>query len=114
MSDASKDGLGFVLSHEQRKIVWMGSRVLTLAEANYSNIECEALTIVEAVKYFHWFLAGRHFRSDHAPLKFIFNSKNNVGQVSCQLQRWVISLIAYDYTTQYAKGDDMFLADTFS
>ena len=87
MSDASKDGLGFVLSHDtdQREIIWMGSHVLSLAEANYSNIECEALTIVEAVKYFHQFLAGRHFiiRSDHAPLKFIFNLKNNAGRVSC-------------------------------
>ena len=81
MSDASKDGLSFVLSHDadQCEIIWMGSHVLTLAEANYSNIECEALAIVEAVKYFHQFLARRHFiiRSDHASLKFIFNSKNN-------------------------------------
>ena len=82
-SDASKDSLSFVLSHDadQREIVWTGSRVLMSAEANYSNIEREVLTIVEAVKYFHRFLAGRHFiiRSDHAPLKFIFNSKNNAG-----------------------------------
>jgi len=54
-SDASKDGLGFVLSHdlEQKQIVWLGSRVLSQAEANYSNIEREALSVVEAVKYFH-------------------------------------------------------------
>ena len=86
MSNASKDSLGFVLSHDadQCKIVWMRSCVLMSAEANYSNIECEALAIVEAVKYFHWFLAGRHFiiRSDHAPLKFIFNSKNNAGSLA--------------------------------
>ena len=116
MSDAS--GLGFVLSHDadQREIIWMESCVLTMAEANYSNIECEALAIVETVKYFHQFLAGRHFviRLDHAPLKFIFNLKKNARRVSCQLQCWVISLMAYDYTIQYIKGDDMFLADTFS
>ena len=87
MSDASKDGPGFVLSHDadQLEIIWTGSCVLTSAEANYSNIEREALAIVTVVKYFHRFLAGRHFiiRSDHAPLKFIFNSKTNAGRVSC-------------------------------
>ena len=64
-SDASKEVLGFVLSHDsdQREIVWTGSRVLMPAEANYSNIKCKALAIVEAVKYFHRFLAGRHLSS---------------------------------------------------
>ena len=90
-SDASKDGLGFVLSHdpELKEIIWTGSRVLTPAESNYSNIECEALSLMEAVKYFHRFVAGRHFtiRTDHAPLRFIFNSSAHSERVSCRLQR---------------------------
>ena len=81
-SDASKDGLGFVLSHDadQREIVWLGSRVLTPAESNYSNIEREALALVEAVKYFHKLVAGRKFTvwSDHRPLQFIFDLKSTI------------------------------------
>ena len=118
-ADASKDGLGFVLSHdmEQREIVWLGSRVLTPAEANYANIEREALALVEAVKYFHKFLAGRKFVicSDHRPLQFIFDQKAvRSERVSARLQRWAITLRAYDYDIRYIKGEFMFTADTLS
>ena len=117
-SKASKDGLGFILSHdpELKEIIWTGSRVLTPAKSNYSNIECKALTLVEAVKYFHHFVAGRHFtiRTDHAPLRYIFNSSAHSERVSCRLQRWAITLKAYDYTIQYIKGEHTLLANTLS
>lgn len=117
-SDASKSGIGFVLSHdkEQKQIVWVGSRVLSQAEENYSNIEREALAIVEATKYFHRFIAGRHFTilSDHAPLKYIFGQSSTSERVSCRLQRWAITLRAYDYNIEYISGSSMFMADTLS
>ena len=118
-SDASKDGLGFVLSHdaEQREIVWLGSRVLTPAESNYSSIEREALALVEAVKYFHKFVAGRKFTicCDHRPLQFIFDLKSaQSDRVSARLQRWAITLRAYDYSIKYIKGESMFGADALS
>lgn len=118
-ADASKEGLGFVLSHdlEQHEIVWLGSRVLTPAEANYSNIEREALALVEAVKYFHKFVAGRKFTicSDHRPLQYIFDQKTvRSDRISARLQRWAITLRAYDYDVKYIKGEFMFTADTLS
>ena len=118
-SDASQDGLGFVLSHDadQREIVWLGSRVLTPAEANYSNIEREALALVEAVKYFHKFIAGRKFTicCDHRPLQFIFDRKSTQSdRISARLQRWAITLRAYDYEIKYIKGELMLTADTLS
>ena len=117
-SDASKDGLGYVLSHDadQKKIIWAGSRVLSAAEFNYSNIEREALAIVEATKYFHRFIAGRKFViiTDHAPLKYIFNTSTVSDRVSARLQRWAITLRAYDYEIQHTKGENMFWADTLS
>ena len=117
-SDASKDGLGFVLSHDnrQREVVWLASRVLTPAESNNSNIEREALGVIEAVKYFHKFLAGRTFTicSDHQPLQFIFRKNSVPDRVSARLQRWSLTLRAYNYTVQYVRGDLMFAADTLS
>lgn len=117
-SDASQKGLGFVLSHDpqQREVVWLGSRVLTPAEANYSNIEREALALVEAVKYFHTFIAGRHVTilSDHKPLQYIFKTTGVPDRVSARLQRWVITLRAYNYTVEYSRGDLMYAADTLS
>ena len=117
-ADASKDGIGYVLSHDQhqREVVWLGSRVLSQAEARYSNIEREALAVVEAVKYFHKFLCGRRFTiiSDHRPLQFIFNAKSASERISARLQRWVITLGAYDYQLVYKKGEQMFAADVLS
>ena len=117
-SDASKDGIGYILCHDrdQREIVWLGSRVLKPAEVNYSNIEREALALVEAVKYFHKFLAGRKFTimSDHQPLKYIFNNNKVSERVSARLQRWAIILKAYDYDLYYLKGENMFMPDTLS
>ena len=49
-SNASKYGLDYVLSHDcdQKEIVWVGSRILSASESNYSNVKQEALAIVEA------------------------------------------------------------------
>ena len=117
-SDASKNGLGFVLAHDihQKEIVWLGSRVLSSAESNYSNIEREALGVIEAVKYFHKFIAGRRFTicSDHQPLQFIFNNKSVPDRVSARLQRWAITLRAYDYEVHHVRGEVMYSADTLS
>ena len=101
---------------DQKEIVWVGSRVLTAAESNYSNVEREALAIVEATKQFHRFIAGRKFVivTDHAPLKHIFYPSSVFDRVSALLQRWAITLRAYDYTIQYTKGEHMHLADTLS
>ncbi len=93
-ADASKDRIGYVLSHDQhqREVVWLGSRVLSMAEARYSNIEREALAVVEAVKYFHKFLCGRRFTikviivhcnlfSMRNLLQIVFLQDFNVGQL---------------------------------
>ena len=72
-ADASKDGLGFVLSHdeEQREIVWLGSRVLSLAEANYSIIERKALAVVEFCPQVHcWPFRYNHLRSSSVAVHF--------------------------------------------
>ena len=118
-SDASKNGLGFVLAHDihQKEIVWLGSRVLSSAESNYSNIEREALGVIEAVKYFHKkFIARRKFTicSDHRPLQFIFNNSSVPDRVSARLQRWTVTLRAYDYEIHHVRGETMYSADTLS
>lgn len=117
-SDASAQGLGYVLSHDrdQREIVWIGSRVLRPAEQSYANVEREALAIVEAVKYFHKFIAGRHFTilSDHRPLQYIFNHKPVSERISTRLQRWAVTLKQYDYSIEYQKGESMYGADMLS
>jgi len=115
--DASQRGIGYVLSHdrEQKNVVWLGSRILAKAEMNYSNIEREALAIVEAVKYFHQFIAARKFTilSDHAPLRFILG-KGQSERVSARLQRWAIVLKSYDFTVEYTRPEKNCVADSLS
>ena len=108
-----------MLSHDrdQKRIVWLGSKVLTPAEQRYSNIEREALAIVAAVKYFHIFVAGRDFTiiSDQQPLKFIFQTGKDLNsRVSARLQRWQLVLRAYDYNIIHKPGKEIFLPDTLS
>ena len=46
------------------------SRTLSTEEMDYGHLDKEALAIVFAVKKFHQFLYGRHFKiyTDHEPL----------------------------------------------
>ena len=46
------------------------SRTLSATERNYGHLDKEALAVVFAVKKFHQFLYGRHFKiyTDHKPL----------------------------------------------
>ena len=118
-TDASKDGLGFVLSHDRdmRKIVKIGSTVLSQSQKNYSNIEREAAAIVEGVKYFHQFLVGRKFClvTDHQPLIRIFSNDKSVSdRVSQRLQRWAMMLRSYNFSISYKRGELISLADCLS
>jgi hypothetical protein len=119
--DASRKGLGAVLSHEYidgtKRAIFFASRSLKPAETNYAQIELEALAIIFAVIKFHKFLFGRHFllQSDHRPLKYIFDSQKQLPDVtSARLQRWSIILAAYHYDIRYIPSKAIGHADALS
>ncbi|KAL5469129.1 hypothetical protein EMCRGX_G030333 [Ephydatia muelleri] len=109
MSHQLKDG-------SERPIAY-ASRTLAPAEAKYSQIEKEGLAIVFGVKKFHQYLVGRSFTiySDHKPLQYLFSETRPVPPMaSSRIQRWALTLSAYNYRIVFKSGDSQPNADAFS
>ena len=80
-ADASSQGLGAVLLQKydsEWKPVAYASRSLSDTEANYAQIEKEALASVWACEKFSSYVLGMQFmiKTDHKPLVALFGSKH--------------------------------------
>ena len=116
-TDASKEGLGAVLSQKQEDgrfhPVAYGSRVLTMHEKNYHSMKLEFLALKWAVmEHFKEYLLYQPFlvKTDNNPLTYIMSTPNLGATGHC----WVSALAKYDFWLEYQKGQDNAVADALS
>ena len=116
-TDASKEGLGAVLSQKQDDgcyhPVAFGSRTLTPSEQNYHSSKLEFLVLKWSVtKHFKEYLAYAPFTvcMDNNPLTYVLTTPN----LDATGHRWVGALASYEFNLEYQKGSDNAAADALS
>ena len=115
--DASKDGLGAVLSQKQADgwyhPVAYGSRALTPHEKKYHLTKLELLALKWAVmEHFKEYLPYQPFlvKTDNNPLTYIMMTLN----LDATGHQWVRALVQFNFELEYQKGCDNIVLDVLS
>ena len=116
-TDASKEGLGVVLSQKQDDgcyhPVAFGSRTLMPSKQNYHSSKLEFLALKWSVtEHFKEYLAYTPFTvcTDNNPLTYMLTTPNLDATGHC----WVGALASYEFTLEYQKGSDNAAVDVLS
>ena len=116
-TDASKEGLGMVLSLKQSDrwyhSIAFGSHSLTLVEKNYNSSKLEFLALKWSVtEHFKEYLTYAPFVvwTDNNPLMYVLTTPN----LDAMGHRWVGTLASYHFELQYKKGAHNGAADALS
>jgi hypothetical protein len=116
-TDASNYAIGAVLVQKDDQghdhVIAYASRILSLAESNYTVTEKECLAVIWATKHFHHLIQGQSFSivTDHEAIPWLKKHKNPKGR----LARWIVHLSEYDpYTIIRRKGSSHLDADALS
>jgi hypothetical protein len=109
--DASGNGIGVVLMQEGRPLAFE-SRPLKGKDLHKPIYEKEMMEILHALKKWHPYLIGRHFKVkiDHDSLKYFLEQRLS----SEEQQKWVTKILGYDFEIVYKKGKKNVVADALS
>jgi len=115
ITDASKQACGAVLTQNKNELqlpVAYASRSFTKGKSNKSTAEQELTAIHWAIAHFRPYIYGRHFtvKTDHRPLTYLFSMINP----SSKLTQIRLELEEFDFTAEYLKGKNNYVADTLS
>ena len=116
-TDASEHGLGAILYQKQddnmERVIAYANRTLPKPERNYDTHKLEFLALKWSImKRFHKYLYGGHFDmyTDNNPLTYILTT----AKLDAIGQRWVASLVNYNFKIFYRSGKLNVEADALS
>ena len=116
-TDASKEGLGVVLSQKQADghyhLVTYSNLALKTHEKNYHSTKLEFLALKWAItEHFKEYLLYQPFivRTDHNPLMYIMTTPN----LAATGHHWAGALAKFNFQLEYQKGQDNTVADVLS
>jgi len=109
--DASKHGLGAVLTQDRGAIAYVSIK-LKLHEELYTTHDLELTVVVLALKIWRHYLVGRSFtlKSYHQSLQYLFTQRD----LNARQRQWSEFLSEYDFGISYIKGKENVVADVLS
>ena len=110
-SDASKLGIGAVLSQRGRPIAYF-SKKLAGARSRYSTYDVEFYAIVQAIKHWRHYLVHREFIlfTDHDALRHL----DSQAKVSARHASWIAYLQQFTFSIRHQSGKTNRVADALS
>ena len=124
-NDASDVAISAILSQNDRPVVFF-SRTLNAYEQKHHSVEKEAYAIVESIRFWHHFLAPRHFTliTDQKSVTFMFDSnmKNKIKNEKILRWRlaggssssWRLEIMPCSYEILHRPGSQNVAADALS
>lgn len=110
-TDASKTGIGAVLSQKGRPIAFFSEK-LAGARFRYSTYDIEFYAIVQAIKHWRHYLFHKEFvlYTDHDALKHL----SSQGKVSSLHASWIAYLQQFSFVIKHTAGTSNRVADALS
>ncbi|GFT25875.1 retrovirus-related Pol polyprotein from transposon 297 [Trichonephila clavipes] len=114
--DASATAIGACLAqhndHMEEMPIAFFKKKLTWSQMQWSTIEREAFSVLEALRKFDTWIFGSQIQviSDHDPLTYI----NNSAPHGAKLTRWKLALQRYNVKVSYRRGSAHGNAETLS
>ena len=113
--DASNFAIAAVLNQNGRPVAFM-SRTLNPRECNYSTVEKEATSVIEAIRKWAHYLHGRPFTlvTDQRSSAFMFDPARRGKVKNAKIQAWRAELGTFSCTVQHKPGVENVPTDTMS
>ena len=104
--DASEHALAATLNQNGKPVAFF-SRALKPHELLYPSVEKEAMSIIEAIRYWRYLLAPRRFTlvTDQRSVSFMFDTNIKAKKIKNEkILRWRMELSTYNYDIHYRPG----------